>query len=138
MFGLHHYNVINIMLHVHACMLLCVWYFCVVARSSVVNLQIINMWKYRQSTFVFVPLIQGIQIGFYAWTLVWCIYLIASSPCCTWKPLKDNTQHPKLQHRNSILKINLGNDFNMFITGEISNVTLLLYKLYKWDVYQVL
>jgi hypothetical protein len=28
-------------------------------------------------------LIQGIQIGFYVWTLVGCIYLIASSPCNT-------------------------------------------------------
>jgi len=51
-----------------------------------------------------VPLIQGIQIGFYAWTLVWCIDLMVSSPCCTWKPINDNTQHPKLQ-RNSTYNV---------------------------------
>ena len=84
---------------IHACMPLYVWYFCV-ARSSVVSLQVINMWKYIQSTFVLVPFIQGIQIGFYVWTLVWCIYLKTSSPCCTWKLINDNTQHPKLQQRN--------------------------------------
>jgi hypothetical protein len=56
-------------------------------RSSVVSLQVINMWKYIQSTFVLVPLIQGIQIGFYVWTLIWCIYLIARSPCCINRPL---------------------------------------------------
>jgi hypothetical protein len=49
-----------------------------VAQGSVVSLQVINMLKYIQSTFVLVPLIQGIQIEFYAWTLVWCIYLILS------------------------------------------------------------
>jgi hypothetical protein len=64
-------------MHAFICLILCV------ARSFVVSLQAINMWKYIQSRFVLVPLIQGIQIGFYAWTLIWCIYLIASSPCCT-------------------------------------------------------
>ena len=77
---------IHTCMHAFICLILCV------TRSSVVSLQVINMWKYIQSTFVLVPFIQGIKIGFYVWTLIWCIYLIASSPCCT--------QHPKLQQRN--------------------------------------
>ena len=52
-----------------------------------------------------VALIQGIQIGCYAWTLVWFIDIMASTPCCTWKPINDNTQHPKLQQRNTWRKI---------------------------------
>jgi CDP-diglyceride synthetase len=86
---------INTCMHAFICLILCV------ARSSVVSLQVINMWKYIQSTYVLVLLIQGIQIGFYAWTLVWCIDIMASSPCCTWKPINDNTQYPKLQQRNN-------------------------------------
>ena len=79
---------IHTCMHAFICLILCV------ARSSVVtcSLQVINMSKYIQSTFVLVPIIQGIHIGFYVWTLIWCIYLIASSLCCT--------QHPKLQQRN--------------------------------------
>jgi hypothetical protein len=65
---------------IHTCMNAFICLILCVARSSVVSLQVINMWKYIQSTFVLVPLIQGIQIGFYVWTLVGCIYLIASSP----------------------------------------------------------
>jgi hypothetical protein len=87
---------IHTCMHAFICLILCV------TRSSVVSLQVINMWKYIQSTFVLVPFIQGIHIGIYVWTLIWCIYLMASSPYCTWKLINDNTQHPKLQQRNNI------------------------------------
>jgi hypothetical protein len=50
-------------MHAFICLILCV------ASSSVVGLQVINMSKYIQSTFVLVPIIQGIHIGFYVWTL---------------------------------------------------------------------
>jgi hypothetical protein len=45
-------------MHAFICLILCV------ASSSVVGLQVINMSKYIQSTFVLVPIIQGIHIGF--------------------------------------------------------------------------
>ena len=86
---------IHTCMHAFICLILCV------ARSSVVSLQVINMWTYIQSKFVLAPLIQGTQIGFYAWTLVLCTDLMASSPCCEWKPINDNTQQPKQHHRNT-------------------------------------
>ena len=108
---------IHTCMHAFICLILCV------ARSSVVSLQVINMWKYIQSAFVLVPFIQGIQIGFYAWTLVGCIYLIASSPCCTWKLINDNTQHPNLQQRNNIIQLLHLNEINMrFYGAEYNNI----------------
>jgi hypothetical protein len=99
---------------IHTCMHAFICLILFVARSSVVSLQEIHMSKYIQSTFVLVSLIQGIQIGFYVWTLIWCIYLIASSPCCTWKLINDNTQHPKLQQRNTWWRTWAWNYINVF------------------------
>jgi len=105
---------IHIFMHAFICLTLCV------ARSSVVSLQVINIWKYIQSTFVLAPLIQGIQIGFYAWTLVLCTDLMASSPCCTWKPINDNTQQPKQHHHNTIMNETQGIVFKNVFTLKAS------------------
>jgi len=69
-------------------------------------------------------LIQGIQIGFYVWTLVGCIYPIASSSCCTWKLINDNTQHPKLQQRNTIHRFKINTPIIYYkITMNFNNST---------------
>ena len=121
---------IHTCMHAFICLILCV------ARSSVVSLQVINMWKCIQSTFVLVPLIQGIQIGFYAWTLVWCIDIMASSPCCTWKLINDNTQHLKLQQRNTwrgISGLELHNVFDLLWKRDYK----LRRKLFKWRIQEI-
>jgi hypothetical protein len=69
-----------------------------------------------------------VTVGFYAWTLIWCIYLIASSPCCTCKLINDNTQHLKLRNKATIqitIMIDTQQQYiKLNIRGEISIIVV--------------
>ena len=100
----------------HACLYmfdtLCSQKFCSQSSSN-------KHVKYIQSTFVLVPLIQGIQIGFYVWTLD-MVYLSNNQfPVLDTTPQTTTTQQQQHSSGNRIFRSRACGSYYDFLDGEL-------------------